>query len=231
MYTSHQEVIYMRRTTLAAAICAVAALPLAGCQAGSGGPTVTTANPTVPAPATTGTVQPPVATTSPRSTPVPPRPSAVKRVCGDTSRWNTAPQGEDVLPVREALLGPTPGSHDTCDRVRFDVKTAAKVGWDVRYVPELTADGSGKHLDVAGGAVLQVTIQAPLLSQVTTHEPGDVLADRAEWPAMVQIVFAGSHESVSSFGLGVRKGQRPFRVWTKVADGVRSIIVDIAYSG
>ena len=50
------------------------------------------------------------------------------------------------------------GRQDGFDRVVFEVGGTGTPGWDVRYVDAATSQGSGDAVDVAGDAVLQVTL-------------------------------------------------------------------------
>jgi hypothetical protein len=50
------------------------------------------------------------------------------------------------------------GRHDGFDRVVFEVDGAGTPGWDVRYVDAASSQGSGAPIEVAGEAILQVTV-------------------------------------------------------------------------
>jgi hypothetical protein len=69
------------------------------------------------------------------------------------------------LPQHVAILALAEGGplHDPDDRLRLDAvrQQLGRVGYLVRYVPAVHADPSDRPIAVAGGAALQLTIQAP----------------------------------------------------------------------
>jgi hypothetical protein len=104
----------------------------------------------------------------------------------------------------------------------------------VRYLPTVHADPSDRPIRVAGGAALQVTIQASDFSQ-SGHQPW-----RTPWQLGKRLVgaqttlrevrFAGGFEHVTTFAVGMRSSQ-PFRVLVLPDPGnhVTRVVVDIAY--
>ncbi|MGI8985147.1 MAG: RICIN domain-containing protein [Acidimicrobiales bacterium] len=50
------------------------------------------------------------------------------------------------------------GRHNGFDRVVFDIGGEGQAGWDVRYVDEARAAGSGQPIDLGGEAVLEVRL-------------------------------------------------------------------------
>lgn len=163
--------------------------------------------------------------------------------CGDTSQWGTGEQGEAARgsPAIEEIYDVAAGQHSSCDRVRFDINTPDKVDWTVKYVPELLAEGSGEPIPISGSAILQVTIQAPdFASAGTGHQPwrtpwkvGSVVIQRDGWQTFSKVVYAGSFEHVTIFGIVLAdmadQQRRPFHVWDRQNGSTRQIVVDIAH--
>jgi hypothetical protein len=224
--------------TIATALL-VAGLALTGCrtsqadQAATLGnePPATTAAPATKAPANT----------TPTTTPPPsPKPAATKPpvtgdpVCVGAQAWGTGPKRVSASPITAEIYNLRAATHEGCDRVVFDVNGLGRVGYLVGYVATVHADPSDQPIRVAGGAALQVTIQAPDFRE-SGHQPW-----RTPWQLGQRLVgaqttlrevrFAGSFEHVTTFAVGVRT-QRPFRVLVLPDPGshVTRVVVDIAH--
>ncbi|MDT0386402.1 hypothetical protein [Streptomyces sp. DSM 41921] len=125
------------------------------------------------------------------------------------------------------------GRHACFDRMVVDVPGAGSgVGYTVQYVDRLHQDGSGRHIPVAGGAVLEVRVAAPSYDPETGAPtyPGRVArplpgVDLTGYRTFRDTRFAGSFEGDTQIGLGVR-ARLPFRV-LRLDDRV---IVDVAHS-
>lgn len=123
------------------------------------------------------------------------------------------------------------GRHTCFDRMVVDVPGAGSgVGYTVQYVERLYQDGSGRHIPVAGGAVLEVRVAAPAYDPETgaATYPGRVArplpgVDLTGYRTFRDTRFAGSFEGDTQIGLGVR-ARLPFRV-QQLDDRV---IVDVA---
>ncbi|MQA63162.1 MAG: hypothetical protein GEU86_17095 [Actinophytocola sp.] len=160
--------------------------------------------------------------------------------CEEVGRWNTDGQaseghsGDEIYDVRI-------GQHDCFDRVVFDLGGKADVGFAVRYVAQVHAGGSGEPMPVAGDAVLEVVVTAPV-SGYPGGEDGDVDAFGRSGELLYsegQLVgltnlravrFAGFFESRATFAIGLRD-EVPFRAFIALddEDGHRTLIVDIAH--
>ena len=137
------------------------------------------------------------------------------------------------LPITDEIYNVRSAGHDAYDRVVFDLNGLGRPGYLVRYVPQVHADPSDQPIHVAGGAALQVTVQAPDFSG-SGHQPG-----RAPWQlgqrlaggqtSLREVRFAGSFEHVTTFALGV-SSKRPFRVLVLPDSGnhVTRLAVDVA---
>ncbi|GAA1986273.1 hypothetical protein GCM10009817_29770 [Terrabacter lapilli] len=115
------------------------------------------------------------------------------------------------------------GQHTCYDRLVFDIAPGhGAVGYNVRYVNQVTGPGSGLPVPVAGGARIQITINAPsTLAGTTTNFVG--------WRTFRQLKGLGSFEGYTDYGLGVR-ARLPMRVLVLTdADGGRRLVVDVAH--
>ena len=79
--------------------------------------------------------------------------------CGIT--WGSLPKVSSAGD-REFVHGVRAGRHPCYDRLVIDLngQDAEYGSYDVRYVPQVVADGSGAPVPVRGGGVLQVTLAA-----------------------------------------------------------------------
>src|SRR3954470_23323518 len=72
---------------------------------------------------------------------------------------NLDPDTADASPdARVTVSNIRVGVHDGFDRVVLELGGKGTPGWDVRYVDQASSQGSGEPVDVAGEAVLQVTL-------------------------------------------------------------------------
>ncbi|MGW0827733.1 AMIN-like domain-containing (lipo)protein [Streptomyces sp. NPDC002845] len=125
------------------------------------------------------------------------------------------------------------GRHACFDRMVFDVPGGGSgIGYYVRYVDRLHQDGSGRHIPVGGGAVIEVRVAAPSYDPVSGAPtyPGRVArplpgVDISGYSTFRDTRFAGSFEGETKVGLGVR-ARLPFRV-LQLSDRV---VVDVAHS-
>lgn len=149
--------------------------------------------------------------------------------CGIT--WGSLPKtASDTGATEQMITNARTGRHDCFDRIVIDT-TAPGTGYDVRYVPNVYADGSGQLIPLNGGAKLRVVAQAPSYNPSTgTPTYGGVTGnplpgiDLAGYQTFRDAKFAGSFEGQSIVGLGVR-AQLPFRVM-KLDNRV---VVDVAH--
>jgi hypothetical protein len=215
----------------------LASVALTGCrtsQADQGGPLSTqpahtTVTPTTRTPAST------TPTTAPSPTPSTAKPSVTRDpACVGAGSWGTAPKQQSASPISAEIYQIRAATHQGCDRLVFDLNGLGHLGYLVRYVPAVAADPSGRPIRVAGGAVLQVTIQAPDFAD-SGHQPWRTpwqLGQRLTggWSTLPEVRFAGSFEHVTSFAVGVRT-RRPCRVLVLPDTGnhLTRLVVDIAH--
>ena len=166
-------------------------------------------------------------TTSPIATqPVPGPPSAAP--C--SSDWGS--EAKTVAePGRAPLVAVRTAGDECADQVEFELAGPA-VGYAVSYVDQVTQDGSGEPVAVAGGARLQVQLNHPSYDEAgqATYSGvvGRPLASVSGYRTLQSVVFAGSFEGYSTFGVGVR-ARLPFRV--SIVDGAQPrsrLVLEIA---
>jgi hypothetical protein len=113
-----------------------------------------------------------------------------------------------AAPAVPLLVGVRAASHRTFDRVVFEFVGGVPKTRDVRYVRELTADGSGEPVRIAGSAILALT-----MSQANAHDentgqgtaPSRVVAGLGN---VIEVVESGDFEATVSYGIGLAKRQR-----------------------
>lgn len=150
--------------------------------------------------------------------------------CGIT--WGSLPKLQDATSTA-ALVDARTGQHDCYDRVVFDFQGPV-TGYDVSYVDQVWSQGRGDPLPVAGGARLGVHLKAPAYDLQTgrstyPHSTGDHVADLSGYRTLRDVVYGGSFEGSTTFGVGTR-ARLPFRVFTLAGPGTGSrIVVDVAH--
>jgi hypothetical protein len=118
---------------------------------------------------------------------------------------NTAPGGQPQL------LRVTTGHHPTYDRVVFRFSSRAP-GYDVRYVRQATADGSGNPVALTGNAFLRVTMHSVASAQAG-KPPAPQGRQRPLYPQLRALVGTGDFEGYVSYTLGLRS-KSGFRAFT-----------------
>src|SRR5262249_13706970 len=150
--------------------------------------------------------------------------------CGIT--WGSLTKLHDA-PSHESLVNVRTGQHDCYDRVVFDFDGVA-TGYRVEYSDAVFSEAKGGRLNVAGGAVLHVTLPGPAYNVDTgaptyPHTDGDHVANVTGYRTLRDVVYGGTFEGQTTFGTGVR-ARLPFRVFALAgpARGSR-IVIDIAH--
>jgi hypothetical protein len=141
---------------------------------------------------------------------------------------NTEPDTGEAS--EDALLSVTAiriGRHDGFDRVVFEADGTGTPGWDVRYVDGANSQGSGDDIEVAGEAVLQVTVTGVGIPADTGVEeyagPDRLSAGDAE--VVTEVVWDSTFEGTTVSFIGVTE-QTPFRVYL-LEDPAR-VVVEVA---
>jgi hypothetical protein len=119
------------------------------------------------------------------------------------------------------------GRHDGFDRVVFEVGGTGAPGWDVRYVDAATSQGSGKPVDVAGDAVLQVSLTGagyPYGTGVEEFAPSGPVAG-AGTRVVTEAVFDATFEGTTVTFVGTTQ-RAPFRVY--LLEGPTRVVLEVA---
>jgi hypothetical protein len=112
--------------------------------------------------------------------------------------------------VRDIRLGGQGGF----DRVVFEVGGTGTPGWDVRYVDVASSQGRGEAVDVAGEAILQVSLTGigyPYDTGVTEYRSPHPLS-AADTHSVTEVVYDATFEGTAVAFVGT-KAQAPFRVY------------------
>ncbi|WP_324276082.1 AMIN-like domain-containing (lipo)protein [Blastococcus brunescens] len=130
------------------------------------------------------------------------------------------------------------GRHACFDRLVVDLggQDTTFGSYDVRYVPLVSEDGSGRAVPVRGAADLQIVVRAPAYDPrgAATFTPADrrEVVDVAGWTTFRQVAWAGSYEGHTTLALGVR-ARLPFRVFalagTPASDHGPRLVIDVAH--
>ena len=223
----------MRPIRTIATFLLLASLALTGCRTSQADQSATPGN-EPPATSAAPATKVPASTTPITTAPSPKPPVTRDPVCVGAQSWGTGPKRVSAYPITPEIYNVRAAAHEGCDRVVFDLNGLGRVGYLVRYVPTVHADPSDQPIRVAGGAALQVTIQAPDFAE-SGHQPW-----RTPWQLGQRLVgaqttlrevrFAGGFEHVTTFAVGVRSSQ-PFQVLVLPDPGnhVTRVVVDIAH--
>ena len=119
------------------------------------------------------------------------------------------------------------GRQDGFDRVVFELGGTGTPGWDVRYVDSASSQGSGDAVDVAGDAVLQVTLTGmgyPYETGVEEYSAAAPLS-AADTETVTEVVFDNTYEGTTVSFVGTT-GQAPFRVY--LLESPTRVVVEVA---
>ncbi|SDF26357.1 hypothetical protein SAMN05660662_1612 [Blastococcus aurantiacus] len=152
--------------------------------------------------------------------------------------WGSLPEVGAGAADTDMVVDVRSGRHACYDRLVVDLlgQDTTFGSYDVRYVPRVVEDGSGRTVPVRGAADLQITLQAQAYDGDgnATFTP----ADRREvvgvggYRTFRQVAWAGSYEGSTTLALGVR-ARLPFRVM--VLPGVAQsdfgprLVIDVAH--
>jgi hypothetical protein len=142
-------------------------------------------------------------------------------------RWGSLPEVVSTGSDGE-LFGVRAGRHPCFDRLVLDVDGDVP-GYFVRYVGEVTRDGSGDPVPLRGGARLQVIATVPAIPSDSIFLANGELIDTAGYRTFRHVAWAGSFEGQTTIGLGVR-ARLPFRVFLLDGPGTGSrLVIDVAH--
>lgn len=121
------------------------------------------------------------------------------------------------------------GRHACYDRLVLDIGDARLTSWSVQYVDQVRADGSGNVVPTPGGARLEVIVRTPVIATDAFFVGPGRLIDTTGYRTFRSVVWAGSFESVTTVGLGVR-ARLPFRAFVLAGPGAGSrLVVDVGH--
>ena len=138
--------------------------------------------------------------------------------------FTTAPKTAAGSGGQAELFGAAAGCHSTFDRFVIRARFATP-GYDVRYVSQIVADGSGNPVSLLGTRRIRVIVR-----NARGHtSSGTNLLPRVITPGcsnLRQVKKAGDFEGVVTYGLGLRRktGFRVFRL-----TGPTRIVIDVAH--
>jgi hypothetical protein len=119
------------------------------------------------------------------------------------------------------------GRQDGFDRVVFEFGGTGTPGWDVRYVDAASSQGSGDSVDVAGNAVLQVTLTGagyPYATGVQEYSASGPLS-AADTATVTEVVFDATFEGTTVAFVGTTE-RAPFRVY--LLDNPGRVVLEVA---
>jgi hypothetical protein len=124
------------------------------------------------------------------------------------------------------------GRHSCFDRLVIDLDQQV-AGYSVSYVSAVHRPGSGSVVPLAGGADLEVVVNAPAYDEQgsPTYDPSrpDTAVAVSGYSTFRQVAFAGSFEGETTIGLGVR-ARLPMRAFVLDGPGNDSrLVIDVAH--
>ncbi len=130
-----------------------------------------------------------------------------------------APRGDAA-----ELSNAAAGCHQTFDRFVVRARFATP-GYDVRYVPRIVADPSGRPVSLLGAERIRIRLN---LAAGHDNRGRNLLAGTLtpRCPNLLQVKKAGDFEGTVSFGLGVKRmtGFRVFRLTNPTR-----VVIDVAH--
>lgn len=142
---------------------------------------------------------------------------------GDAEPDTADPSADARLTVSDIRIG----RHDGFDRVVFEVGGEGTPGWDVRYVDAASSQGSGEPVEVAGSAVLQVTLTGmgyPYDTGVDEwSSSGPVTGEGTQ--TVTEVAWDATFEGTSVAFVGT-SAEAPFRVY--LLEGPTRVVVEVA---
>ena len=151
-------------------------------------------------------------------------PDFVEPVSGVPS---TQPREGPPTPGLQAVTEVRDGSHIWFDRLVFDIEGEGEVGWRMEYVDAAVDPGSGTPVEVAGDAILAVTLTGVALPPELPEDIAVWDVDRLDTPdleVVTEVVNSVTFEGRNTFFVGAEQLQ-PFAV-ERLVDPQR-IVIDV----
>ncbi|PRY37158.1 hypothetical protein LY71_12422 [Geodermatophilus tzadiensis] len=208
-----------RRTSLPAAVLAAAVL-LTGC-AQQQAATASSSNPASSSPESASSSSASASSTS--SAPTGSAPAEGAALPADTEPDSAEASADARVTVTDIRTG----RHDGFDRVVLEVEGAGTPGWDVRYVDAASSQGSGDPVEVAGDAVLQVTVTGagyPYDTGAEEYAGADPLPGEGT-RTVTEVAFDATYEGTTVAFIGT-SSQAPFRVY--LLEDPSRLVVEVA---
>jgi len=145
---------------------------------------------------------------------------------GDTQPATREASADALVTVSDVRTG----RQDGYDRVVLETGGTGTPGWDVRYVDEAYSQGSGAPVEVAGDAVLQVTITGagyPFDTGVEEWSGPDPLPGNGT-QTVTEVAWDATFEGTSVAFVGTT-GEAPFRVYA--LEGPTRVVIEVADLG
>ncbi len=152
--------------------------------------------------------------------------SGVPAFDGDTGPDTQQASADSLVTVTQVRTG----RQDGYDRVVFEVGGTGTPGWDVQYVDQAWSQGSGDPVEVAGEAVLQVTLTGagyPYATGVEEWTGPDPLPGNGT-RTVTEVAWDATYEGTSVAFVGTT-GQAPFRVYS--LQGPTRVVVEVGDLG
>ena len=150
--------------------------------------------------------------------------------CGIT--WGSLAKSAGAL-SSSPITNVRAGQHPCFDRLVVDITGRAN-GYTVQYVGAVYHEGSGAVVPLRGGAFLQATVLDPTYNVATgvpVYRPANPneLVNTAGYAAFRQVALAGSFESQTTIGVGVR-ARLPFTAFVLNGPGNQTrLVIDVAH--
>jgi hypothetical protein len=139
--------------------------------------------------------------------------------------FTTAAKSSPSSGSQAELFAAAAGCHSGYDRFVIRSRSGGTPGYDVRYVSQIVADGSGNPISLLGTKRLRVIVRNARghTSGGTNLLPSTLTPHCSN---LLQAKKAGDFEGVVSYGLGLRRrtGFRVFRL-----TGPTRIVIDVAH--
>lgn len=149
---------------------------------------------------------------------------AITAVAFGLPPFTTAPKTAAGSGGQAELFGAAAGCHSTFDRFVIRARFATP-GYDVRYVSQIVADGSGNPVSLLGTKRIRIIVRnARGHTSSGTNLLPSVITPRCS--NLRQAKKAGDFEGVVTYGLGLRR-KTGFRVFRLTAP--TRIVIDVAH--
>jgi len=156
--------------------------------------------------------------------------AAAPAMASPATSWSTATRASHRVPAGLPVLADVRTAHHPgFDRITFEL-SGPLPGYRIGYVPSLTEDPSGRPVDLAGSATIEVVLQ-PAQAHANPLNSGAPTVDTEPFspglPALKEVDQTGDFENVVSYGLGIDH-RASFRVLELT--GPSRLAIDVATS-